>query len=292
MSASDVRDHVLAIDDRPVGAPQLRTRYTYDGLGQLLTVVDPAGNTTTHTYDLLGRRTSTDTPDGGLRESHLRPGRQRHRVHRPRRTGRRPARLLRLRPRAADRDRVRGRHAGRRLHLWRPGCPGQRRGAGRRRARRRPRADTGVRRPRRRRARNLHHARAQPQRRHRAAADLLDRLHLRRPRPPRDAHLPRRRGADPRLRLRRTAALGAGGQGRARLPLRRPAGVRPVPRPALRRPRQRRPHRAHLRPAHAPGRADPDNDPHTRGAGPGLRLRPGRQRALGASTTCRPHSLH
>src|SRR5439155_1736387 len=61
----DVHGNVLAVDD---GTTPLTTRYDYDPLGQLLTVTDPAGSKSIHTYDLLGRRTSTLTPDGGLNE--------------------------------------------------------------------------------------------------------------------------------------------------------------------------------------------------------------------------------
>ncbi len=65
---SDVRDAVYGFDDVPSGAATIRTRYHIDGLGQLLGVVDNGGNTTAHTYDMLGRRTSTSTPDAGLVE--------------------------------------------------------------------------------------------------------------------------------------------------------------------------------------------------------------------------------
>jgi len=63
---TDVREVVLAIDDQPDGLVPLRTTFDYDGMGQLLRVVDTAGNETTHTYDMLGRRTATVTPDAGL----------------------------------------------------------------------------------------------------------------------------------------------------------------------------------------------------------------------------------
>ena len=65
---TDVRDVVRAIDDKPVGAPAQRMLYHSDGMGQLLEVVDPTGYKTTHEYDRMGRRTSTNTPDGGLVE--------------------------------------------------------------------------------------------------------------------------------------------------------------------------------------------------------------------------------
>ncbi|HTE60385.1 MAG TPA: toxin TcdB middle/N-terminal domain-containing protein [Solirubrobacteraceae bacterium] len=67
-SFTDVHDNVRAVDDLPAGAAAMRTRYAYDPLGQLARVVDNGGNATEHTYDLLGRRTSTRTPDGGLVE--------------------------------------------------------------------------------------------------------------------------------------------------------------------------------------------------------------------------------
>lgn len=70
---TDVRDNVLVVDDLPVGPLPMRTRYIYDRLGQLVRVVDNAGNVTTHAYDGLGRRLSTDTPDAGLREQRWDP---------------------------------------------------------------------------------------------------------------------------------------------------------------------------------------------------------------------------
>jgi YD repeat-containing protein len=46
------------------GTPET-THYTYDRLGRLATVTDPAGNLTSNGYDLLGRRTSVTDPDTG-----------------------------------------------------------------------------------------------------------------------------------------------------------------------------------------------------------------------------------
>jgi len=65
---TNVREAVLAIDDEPKDSPSLRTTFDYDGMGQLLRVVDSAGNKTTHSYDMLGRRITTVTPDAGLVE--------------------------------------------------------------------------------------------------------------------------------------------------------------------------------------------------------------------------------
>ena len=64
-SYTDVRDNVLAVDDLPSSAPRMRTRYDHDPLGRLTGVVDSGSNQTTHTYDMLDRRTRTVTPDGG-----------------------------------------------------------------------------------------------------------------------------------------------------------------------------------------------------------------------------------
>lgn len=47
-------------------APTVTTRYDYDRLGRLVTVIDAAGAVTSHTYDFLDNVTSTDTPDSGL----------------------------------------------------------------------------------------------------------------------------------------------------------------------------------------------------------------------------------
>ena len=65
---SDAHDRLLAADEMPAGAPRRRTRYSYDALGSVSATIEPAGATSTHGYDLLGRRTSTNTADGGLVE--------------------------------------------------------------------------------------------------------------------------------------------------------------------------------------------------------------------------------
>jgi RHS repeat-associated protein len=64
---SDVRNVEIASIDKPATSdPALLTRFQSDGMGQLTKVIDSAGNQTTNTYDWMGRRTSTNTPDGGL----------------------------------------------------------------------------------------------------------------------------------------------------------------------------------------------------------------------------------
>ncbi|MFD9359007.1 RHS repeat-associated core domain-containing protein [Streptomyces sp. NPDC060031] len=52
------------------GSAFTATRYAYDARGKLATVKDPAGNTWTYTYDLLGRQTAVDDPDKGHGETH------------------------------------------------------------------------------------------------------------------------------------------------------------------------------------------------------------------------------
>ncbi|MFF2275959.1 SpvB/TcaC N-terminal domain-containing protein [Agromyces sp. NPDC058126] len=75
---TDIRGNEVRMDDQPLNpvtpnpsdllAPKTAT-YAYDPLGQLLRVVDIAGDETTHTYDGVGNKLSTDTPDGGLVET-------------------------------------------------------------------------------------------------------------------------------------------------------------------------------------------------------------------------------
>jgi RHS repeat-associated protein/uncharacterized repeat protein (TIGR01451 family) len=74
--ASDVFGNLRSVSEStgswPVGAGQptwgseYRTRYSYDVAGRLLTVQDHAGNQTTLTYDLLGRKTALSDPDMGV----------------------------------------------------------------------------------------------------------------------------------------------------------------------------------------------------------------------------------
>lgn len=63
---TDMREQVLRIDDAPEDEATLTSWYDYNGLGELLAFTDSADEVTTHSYDMLGRRTATDTPDGGL----------------------------------------------------------------------------------------------------------------------------------------------------------------------------------------------------------------------------------
>jgi RHS repeat-associated protein len=65
---TDVRGVERASKDQPVGLPARLSVFDHDAFGQMVGVTDHAGNRTSHTYDLMGRRTSTDTPDGGLVE--------------------------------------------------------------------------------------------------------------------------------------------------------------------------------------------------------------------------------
>jgi RHS repeat-associated protein len=65
---TDIHGYTRAVDDIAVGKPALRTQYDNDRLGQLLTVTSAGREQLANTYDLLGRRTSTSTQDGGLIE--------------------------------------------------------------------------------------------------------------------------------------------------------------------------------------------------------------------------------
>ncbi|MBK7483477.1 MAG: hypothetical protein IPI72_12245 [Flavobacteriales bacterium] len=44
------------------------TRFVYNGISELLSVIDAGDNTTSYTYDRLGRKLTYDHPDGGLTE--------------------------------------------------------------------------------------------------------------------------------------------------------------------------------------------------------------------------------
>ncbi|GAA1797698.1 toxin TcdB middle/N-terminal domain-containing protein [Agromyces neolithicus] len=64
----DVRGNVRAFEDDPALEIARTTSYEYDGTGLLVGVTDYADRATTHAYDLMGQRTETTTPDGGLVE--------------------------------------------------------------------------------------------------------------------------------------------------------------------------------------------------------------------------------
>jgi YD repeat-containing protein len=123
----DARGNLLAFEDDPEGAPALRTRYSYDRLGQLLSVVDSAGNVTAHSYDGLGRRLSSETPDAGLRSLTYDPAGNVVTEVTP--NLRRDDEEIRYEYEfdPARTDRLPGLHDGRRVHLRRTGCRGERR---------------------------------------------------------------------------------------------------------------------------------------------------------------------
>jgi RHS repeat-associated protein len=66
-SFHDGGQRVSAVEERIEGRVPT-TRYLYDPLGQLTTVIDAAGNRTALGYDLAGRATRIATPDSGLTE--------------------------------------------------------------------------------------------------------------------------------------------------------------------------------------------------------------------------------
>ncbi len=68
---ADVRKLTTAVQEFNPAAnqPVIWTSYGYDALGQLTSVVDDHGNTTTSAYDNLGRRTIVDSPDSGRTET-------------------------------------------------------------------------------------------------------------------------------------------------------------------------------------------------------------------------------
>jgi RHS repeat-associated protein len=63
----DVSDRVTAVEEY-IEDRRPTTRYETDALGQLVRMVDAAGNVTAYAYDGLGRRTSLLHPDTGLTE--------------------------------------------------------------------------------------------------------------------------------------------------------------------------------------------------------------------------------
>ena len=50
------------------GAEEITTQYQYDGLGNIVSIIDPAGNIRAHNYDSLGRMVSLDDPNAGHRD--------------------------------------------------------------------------------------------------------------------------------------------------------------------------------------------------------------------------------
>ena len=68
VTSTDVRGYVRVVDEIAVGEPKQRTTYENDALGRLLSVTSAGREQLRNTWDLLGRRTSTDTEDGGLVE--------------------------------------------------------------------------------------------------------------------------------------------------------------------------------------------------------------------------------
>ena len=65
VTTSDARENVVAVADIAVGKPAVTTTYGYTRLGELTTVTSGGRTQTTNSYDLLGRRLSTETADGG-----------------------------------------------------------------------------------------------------------------------------------------------------------------------------------------------------------------------------------
>ena len=61
----DAYDNVRAVDDVAVGLGARRTTYNVDAIGQLHNVRSSPTELIEHSYDLLGQRLSTTTPDGG-----------------------------------------------------------------------------------------------------------------------------------------------------------------------------------------------------------------------------------
>src|SRR3990170_3953352 len=64
----DVRNLITSVAEFNQGST-LWTSYAYDPLKQIVQVIDDKNNTTTVTYDHLGRRTSIDNPDTGKTET-------------------------------------------------------------------------------------------------------------------------------------------------------------------------------------------------------------------------------
>ena len=75
----DVRGVTMAVDDKPAAftvAQTLRTKFDYDGMGQMLTATDRAGKVTTHEYDMAGQPHRHDHARRGQGHVGLRRGGQ------------------------------------------------------------------------------------------------------------------------------------------------------------------------------------------------------------------------
>ena len=64
-SLKDIRGNIVAVKERLDGS-WITTRYTYDSLSQITSVLDNHNNLTKVYYDQFGRRTAIDNPDTGL----------------------------------------------------------------------------------------------------------------------------------------------------------------------------------------------------------------------------------
>jgi YD repeat-containing protein len=65
LTFKDAHDNVRAVDDIAVDLDPVRTTYQVDALGQLHSVRSSPTELIEHSYDLVGQRLSTTTPDGG-----------------------------------------------------------------------------------------------------------------------------------------------------------------------------------------------------------------------------------
>ena len=103
------------------GSPQA-TMMSYNAAGNETQIKDPAGNTWSYTYDLLGRQTKAVDPDTGTTVDRLRPGRKR-RLHHRRQRDQRQLHLRRAEPqdrRVHRLDHPGQRHPDRDLDLGHP----------------------------------------------------------------------------------------------------------------------------------------------------------------------------
>ncbi|MEU8271910.1 RHS repeat-associated core domain-containing protein [Sphaerisporangium sp. NPDC049002] len=67
---TDTSDKVVKIEEWPDATTHKDTSYTYDPEGHLTKMVDANGNIRSFTYDLLGRRITSQDPDAGVGEEH------------------------------------------------------------------------------------------------------------------------------------------------------------------------------------------------------------------------------